>query len=90
MTERLDSVLTGSQSSRTDFKNEYFIRFLDIHFRAFKSSVKVRAIVHMEVPEVLVIALHLCLNIALGNDQTSHGESKRYFIVKKSMLVTDV
>ena len=44
----------------------------------------------MEVPEVLVIALHQCLNIALGNDQTSHGESKCYFIVKKSMLVTDV
>ena len=35
MTERLDSVLTGSQSSRTDFQNEYSIRFLDIHFRAF-------------------------------------------------------
>ena len=39
--------------------------------------MKVRATVHMEVPEVLVIALHLCLNIAPVNDQTSHGKPKK-------------
>ena len=40
--------------------------------------MKVRAIVHTEVHEVLATALHLCSNIAPGNDQTSHGKSKRY------------
>ena len=39
--------------------------------------MKVRAIVHMEVPEVHVIVPPLCLNIAPGNDQTSHGKPKK-------------